>query len=327
MKPVLSIIVPARNANDTLPELLESIAAQRLPVETIVVDDCSEEPCEDLALSFRGPHQDVCYIRPPKQVFMRGGRLLGLEAARAEVVTFADADDAFYGTGNLGEAIELFHRFEPDILHCNAIDTAATQPQEWFFSRPVAAELVGWDIIREFTVQFRAWNVWGKFYRRSLWRDVIPKILDVPIQNACEDMSLVFPYVLHAKHYIGELIPVYRYHWKPDISMPRTFGRLLGLDIIRRSFIPYMRKNDCPENIVSAMDANLIKLITLWMMYCFKDFSLLRKQAKEAAGDTVLPEALAAIPPKELLHILLQANAAVARLLAECSRLTAKLEE
>ena len=50
MPPLLSVIIPCCNHRDFLPGALDSVRAQTLKdLEVVVVDDCSDEPCEDLA--------------------------------------------------------------------------------------------------------------------------------------------------------------------------------------------------------------------------------------------------------------------------------------
>jgi glycosyltransferase involved in cell wall biosynthesis/SAM-dependent methyltransferase len=92
-KPSLSFIVPAYNAADTIAATLSSLRAQtRGAWEAIVVDDGSTDGTWELAtrLSARDPR--ITVLRSD-----RGGassaRNLGLERARAEWVTFVDADD------------------------------------------------------------------------------------------------------------------------------------------------------------------------------------------------------------------------------------------
>ena len=315
MKPILSIIVPAHNANATLPRLLESISAQNLPLEIIVVDDCSDEPCKRLALSFRGPKLDIRYIRPPQQVFTKEARLLGLETASAEIVTFADADDVLYGTDQIGAAVELFQRQEPDILHCGTVNMAATSTCEISWYGPVAAELSNWEIIERCAAHSR-YSVWGKFYRRSLWQRLIPEARNFPVRRFLEDVYLSFLYALHAKRYIGAPILVYGYHIDPSKKYTRALDRMFAANIIRRDFIPYMHKCACPEDTVMAIEIHLRRLILKQVAFWLTDFSLLQELEKENVESFNFSRALTVgMSHRELLRILLESNALLASML------------
>lgn len=86
----VSVIVPARNAEDNLPALLEALACQTLPAadrETIVVDDRSRD--RTAAIAEQG---GVRVLRTPEHRGSYAARNLGLEVAAGEVLAFTDSD-------------------------------------------------------------------------------------------------------------------------------------------------------------------------------------------------------------------------------------------
>ena len=88
MKPLVSIVVPARNSARTLPRALEGVGSQRTPwdFETIVVDNGSTD--ETAALAERSGARVVAEPRPGASQ----ARNAGLHAARGEIVAFLDSD-------------------------------------------------------------------------------------------------------------------------------------------------------------------------------------------------------------------------------------------
>jgi len=88
---MISIIVPAYNAEDTLADCLSALEAQTLPggqYEIIIVDDGSSDGSADIARRY-----DVRLIQQPN-AGPAAARNRGAQAARGELLLFTDADCA-----------------------------------------------------------------------------------------------------------------------------------------------------------------------------------------------------------------------------------------
>lgn len=87
----ISVIVPAWNSGRFIAEALDSILAQTLqPEQIIVVDDGSTDDTAKVVNRFQ--HSCIQYIHQPHQG-IASARNTGLEAARGEFIAFLDADD------------------------------------------------------------------------------------------------------------------------------------------------------------------------------------------------------------------------------------------
>jgi hypothetical protein len=86
----ISVILPASNESVLLQRTVEQFAAT-LPEhsEVIVVDNGSTDGCSDFLLE--APCPNIHLIRTPEALGVAGARNRGLDAARGEVVVFADA--------------------------------------------------------------------------------------------------------------------------------------------------------------------------------------------------------------------------------------------
>jgi len=87
--PLVSVIVPAYNAERFLGEAIESVLAQTYaPVETIVIDDGSTDRTAEVARGYDGVE-----VIGQENAGPAIARNRGFEASRGEMVTFHDADD------------------------------------------------------------------------------------------------------------------------------------------------------------------------------------------------------------------------------------------
>lgn len=99
MAPV-SVVIPCWRSSGTLGRALESVRAQTVPVqEVIVVDDASPDWNASLA-------KDLRVVRLAVNAGPASARNAGWDAARGELVAFLDADDAWHP-----RKIELQQRF------------------------------------------------------------------------------------------------------------------------------------------------------------------------------------------------------------------------
>lgn len=89
--PEVSVVVTARNAAGCLPLLLEGLDAQTLDArrwELVLVDDQSTDHTADIA----DGHPRAIVIRAQEHVGLPRGRNIGIDASRAEIIAFTDAD-------------------------------------------------------------------------------------------------------------------------------------------------------------------------------------------------------------------------------------------
>lgn len=106
--PVVSIIVPAYNTADYLPELIDSVIAQQLASwQLVIIDDGSTDNTSEVVKPYLDAYANIEY-----HIVENGGpgraRNIGTQYARGDWLMFADADDIIVDTAlahlvNLGE--------------------------------------------------------------------------------------------------------------------------------------------------------------------------------------------------------------------------------
>ena len=88
----VSVIIPAYNSSRTIYSAVDSVMKQGIPVEVIIVDDCSTN---DLTGALDGYAEDdrVNIIRNEKNMGVAASRNRGVAAATCRYVAFIDSDD------------------------------------------------------------------------------------------------------------------------------------------------------------------------------------------------------------------------------------------
>lgn len=98
--PRFTVIIPFRNAAATLPDTLDSLAAQTCrDWEALLIDDASEDDGASLVQRAASIDSRISLIQIQEQVRPRGvaaTRNLGLQRARGEIIAFLDADDLWH---------------------------------------------------------------------------------------------------------------------------------------------------------------------------------------------------------------------------------------
>lgn len=92
MEVTVSIIIPAYNCQSTLKKAIDSALQQEVPLEVIVVDDCS---VEDLSLIMQSYQREerVVYVKNSVNQGVAASRNRGISLARGEYIAFLDSDD------------------------------------------------------------------------------------------------------------------------------------------------------------------------------------------------------------------------------------------
>jgi glycosyltransferase involved in cell wall biosynthesis len=120
--PLISICIPAYNAERFLPAALESVRAQRFTDwELIVTEDGSRDSTEEIVREFaRSVSQSVRYDRHEQNLGLPATRNTGIASARGEWIALLDADDV-WTTGHLEAAATLIPRTSAELIHAGSV--------------------------------------------------------------------------------------------------------------------------------------------------------------------------------------------------------------
>lgn len=209
--PQISFIVPVYATARYLRQCLDSILAQSVEKEIIIVDDGSPEEDLQIALSYAAHYPFITVVHSQNQG-LSAARNKGIRLARGEFLFFVDSDD--YLSGNrLAEACALANHAQADIIKLQVemfLDDHSEPPYSW---EPVATNLVGntgkiyhgsryfvalthkrwipavcWTMIRRSYLQRRnLWFIEGllaedqTFYMELLTDDLQISVLELPL--------------------------------------------------------------------------------------------------------------------------------------------------
>ena len=123
--PVLSVVIPAYNAEGTLPRALDALMAQGYPesnIEVVVIDDGSSDGTwgiiERYAAAYPGSMRGIRFASPSGTPSIPRNK--GLSEARGEYVFFHDADD-WVGPQAIRKMIGHARKWDSDVLYLKVV--------------------------------------------------------------------------------------------------------------------------------------------------------------------------------------------------------------
>lgn len=172
--PLISVIIPAYNAEDTIWRACYSVMLQTYPnVELVVVNDGSTDGTWQILQEFELAHGNVQCI-DQKNGGVSKARNVGMEYAKGEYIAFLDADDEMtpgclarlYGVAVENDCDIVagnYNRFYPD---------GSIKGKAYTFEKPLSI-WEGKEALEHSLRDYPAtYSVWGKLYRRTAVENV-----------------------------------------------------------------------------------------------------------------------------------------------------------
>ena len=91
-KPLVSVIMPAYRCADMIPLSIDSALCQNVPLEILVINDCSPDNLDEVMARYQDV-PEVVYIKNEHNLGAAQSRNRGVSLARGEYVAFLDSDD------------------------------------------------------------------------------------------------------------------------------------------------------------------------------------------------------------------------------------------
>lgn len=235
--PILSIIVPAWNAEATLARCIDSLLDQKNCdlIEIIISNDGSTDKTSAIIEKYRDSKSIITVTEENGGVCKARNR--GLQIASGKWITFVDSDD-YVASGIYDTIIEILSKAEPDILEYQFSIVTTTNiyqakpnhlpknqllDQQWIDNAilPVALNITNQ---REYFIESYSWN---KVYKANILH--AHNILFDESRKKWEDRLFTLTFLQYAKTYYSLSQYGYYYVCDTEQSLSRTFE----LDILR----------------------------------------------------------------------------------------------
>jgi hypothetical protein len=194
MQPALiSIVVPAYNAERFIDTSIGSILAQLLPHHAlIVIDDGSTDATPAMLERLRAAHPGANFsVIRQANGGISAARNAGLAAADGEYVMFVDADDVLR-PGSMAALDAAITSFHPDAISCDFMMWRPDRPRKnrrVSLSYPLNVAITEREAILRAFFNDRHTYVWAYLIRRSVYlRQPVPVF---PLDRSFEDVSLL----------------------------------------------------------------------------------------------------------------------------------------
>ena len=142
----VSVVIPAYNCTAYIALAIDSVLGQQVPLEVIVVDDCSTDDLPGLITRYREDSR-VRYVRNEKNLGVAKTRNRGVSLARGEYVAFLDADD-YWAQGKLRLQLERI-REKHAVICSTAREMMTPEGRLTGFVLPVKEDLTYRDMLRQ----------------------------------------------------------------------------------------------------------------------------------------------------------------------------------
>lgn len=279
---MVSIIVPAYNAERWLPAAVRSVLAQtEQDWELVLVDDgCTDATpglCDGYAAS--DPRIHVSHIQNSG---VSEARNYGLEVSNGDRIMFLDADDVLH-PDMLRIMLDAAIRHKAEMVSCATYQFHTLRQESEWLDAPVRTPvkeriLTSEDAILEAYYQTSQLNVsvWAKLYSRSVWHS--QRFYD----GRYEDLEIAGKLMESANRIVCVDAPLYGYRQNPDSYMHRfTLQRLDVLTVTER--IEAWGESCGPEILRAIRDRRMSANFNIFMLseLAARRGDITRRQARD----------------------------------------------
>lgn len=105
-QPIVSVIMPAYNCEKYISTAIESVLSQDIPLELIIINDCSKDGTEQIINRYVSTNSNIRYYNNETNLGASGTRNRAVKLALGEYIAFLDSDD-WWETNKLKKQVAL----------------------------------------------------------------------------------------------------------------------------------------------------------------------------------------------------------------------------
>lgn len=218
---MISVIIPAYNAEQYLGRCLESVLNQTYrDFELLLIDDGSTDATPIIARKFSDVDERIKYTRK-KNGGSASARNLALTLAQGEYIAFVDADDCVH-PDYLETLLNTLLRTHTDICQCDYIEVENGQEikNDQLSSDAGISVYTNIEFLKQFCEKrtyLRTAVLWNKLYRKELFDE-----LTFPVGKGIDDEFLVYKAIYRTKKVSHISASLYYYYMTPNSQMRST---------------------------------------------------------------------------------------------------------
>ncbi len=219
----ISVVIPCFNASSTLRETVESVLAQRIELEIVVIDDGSTDDSLAIARSFG----TALRVLTGPNCGVSAARNRGIAETTGEWVIFLDADDLLL-PGTIVKRLEAAERSGADVVVCDwAMDEHLRDRRS-----------IDWTKVNANPEMAIASGIWAATGALMYRRDLVDKIGGFPERVTLgEDWCFLFTAAFHGAHFVQADHTGMYYRVSPDSLSRRNPAQELSAGLASARFI------------------------------------------------------------------------------------------
>lgn len=234
--PLISVLIPIYNAEDTLEQCVSSVLAQTYShIEVVLVNDGSTDQSAALCDALAKTDSRIIVLHQ-KNRGSAAARNTALEYASGEYIAWVDADDFIFSTF-LQHLFTLLCTFDARISMCRFEDTSSS------IIPPQPGPSHEADCVMDFESYCQALHsiretemivLWNKLYDAELWNGV-----RFPENSCIDDAFVVWKLVYAAKKIAVSTLPLYFYYMTPQSATRGDgswFRQIDGLECLHERY-------------------------------------------------------------------------------------------
>ena len=228
--PLVSIIVPVYNTEKYLPRCLDSLVNQTFrDIEIIIVNDCSQGNCNEIAEEYLKKDNRIKYIEHNENKGTLIARKTGSIAAEGDYITYLDSDDEL-DINTCEELYKVVSKEDYDVIPFSIkVDSKYNVEalELWLLSE---RNIIKYPFVELLDGRFYH-NVAGNFFKKDVIKKSISYIPDIRLTNA-EDLLQLAIILYFCKSYKTLNKKLYIYHYDIGAS-----PRIEDLEIDKYKFL------------------------------------------------------------------------------------------
>lgn len=174
----LSIIVPVYNAEKYMEKCLNRLLEQTYKnIEIIIVNDCSQGNCEEIAERYQKLDSRIKYIKHEENKGLFQARITGSSIATGDYISFLDSDD-YVSIDYYRTLMNNIQENNSDIAMGNMVleyDNGKREVYNLFDAKPL--NLTGEECLEKYFDQeglsFDWHIIWNKIYKMDIWNQAL----------------------------------------------------------------------------------------------------------------------------------------------------------